>query len=75
MKPARIILPLLIALTALLCAWVVYNTYPVWREYLEDAPVTFRENEEVSLNLYPETFQSPRSLPTRGSEMIRRSNQ
>ena len=58
MKPARIILPLLIALTALLCAWVVYNTYPVWREYLEDAPVTFRENEEVSLNLYPETFQS-----------------
>jgi peptidoglycan/xylan/chitin deacetylase (PgdA/CDA1 family) len=36
-----------------LAAWISFNLYPIFRDYLFDPPVAFRENAAVALGLYP----------------------
>lgn len=42
----------------LLLAWVGFNTYYIWRDYLSGPPVAFLENDDIALGLYPGDNQS-----------------
>jgi peptidoglycan/xylan/chitin deacetylase (PgdA/CDA1 family) len=37
----------------LLIAWIGFNTFYIWRDYLSGPPVSFIENDDISLGLYP----------------------
>ncbi|HDL64717.1 MAG TPA: DUF2334 domain-containing protein [Proteobacteria bacterium] len=41
------------ALLVLLFAWVGFNTYYIWRDYMTGPPVNFIENNDIALGLYP----------------------
>jgi len=57
-KYAGNFIKIFLILVVLLCLWVGYNTFPIWRNYVEGPPVNFVQNEDVSLGLYPEGKQS-----------------
>jgi len=38
----------------ILFAWIGFNTYYIWRDYLSGPPVAFIENDDIKLGLYPE---------------------
>jgi len=40
-------------LIILLLAWIGFNTYYIWWDYLSGPPVNFIENDDISLGLYP----------------------
>ncbi len=40
-------------LVILLAAWIGFNTFYIWRDYLSGPPVEFIENDDISLGLYP----------------------
>ena len=42
----------------LLCLWLGYNTYPIWRDYLTGPPVEFLKNQDIAFSLYPGGYQS-----------------
>jgi len=41
------------SLAVLLVAWIGFNTYYIWWDYLSGPPVNFIENDDISLGLYP----------------------
>ena len=53
MKGIKRFLWIAAALVVLLVAWIGFNTYYIWRDYLSGPPVLFLENDDIELGLYP----------------------
>lgn len=45
-------------LVLLILAWIGFNTYYIWRDYLSGPPVEFIENDDIVLGLFPGEYQS-----------------
>lgn len=52
-KGIRKFIWILAGLVVLLIAWIGFNTFYIWRDYLSGPPVAFIENDDIVLGLYP----------------------